>query len=251
MSARGCHGHVLKTAAGSSSSATAVLTRSNRSLRRRRTVSLYVAGDCRRVFTSTVARTRYPTARSAGSPPTCAPRRLSPIDPPRSGHHPRRWVGHCTAAAISSSSPTVPVEQSVDDRDRRQGGALIAVAALTAQHQVRQPVDADERPRQYMVNRIVGRKMRPAVEAVRTERVLERLAHRRQCRALSTEQVPGNVRHLGVEELVDPANVVHPHDLEGRFQQTRQPREPMRDTGSRAMASPWARSVVRDTPSCR
>jgi hypothetical protein len=48
MSARGCQGHVLKTAGGSSRLAAAVFTRDIRSACPRRTSSLYAPGAKRR-----------------------------------------------------------------------------------------------------------------------------------------------------------------------------------------------------------
>ena len=49
--------------------------------------------------------------------------------------------------------------------------------------------------------------------------------------AVAAEQVPGDVGHLGVEELVHPAHVVDPHDLQRWLEQAGQPRQAMGDAG--------------------
>lgn len=66
----------------------------------------------------------------------------------------------------------VASESSVNEPDRGQRAALVAVAAGAGQHQVRQSVDTDSRPGQHMVDRIVDGQVRVAVEAVCTEDVL-------------------------------------------------------------------------------
>lgn len=65
-----------------------------------------------------------------------------------------------------------------------------------------------------MVDRIVGRQIGVAVEAARTERLLEGTTYRGQCGAVPAEQMPGDIRHLGGEELVHPAYVIDPHDFQ-------------------------------------
>ena len=82
-----------------------------------------------------------------------------------------------------------------------------------------------------MIDRIVGRQVRPTVEAVRAERLLEWLAHGGQRSPFSPEQMPRDIGNFGVEELVHAADIVDPHDFQCRLQQPRKPREPVGDTG--------------------
>ena len=154
--------------------------------------------------------------------------RLAAIDAARRRHDPVVLGRPLQARGDLFQNVSFADQHAVDDVDGRQRTALVAVAACTCEHEVRQAIDAHQRPRQHVIDRIVGRQMRVAVEAMRPERILERFAHSGQRRALTSEQMPGDIRDFGVEELVHPTHVVDPHDLQRRLEQPRESSETVR-----------------------
>ena len=56
---------------------------------------------------------------------------------------------------------------------------------------------------------------------MRSERLLERFTQHCQADALTSEQMSRDIRDFGVEKLVHPTDILDPHDLERRLQQSR------------------------------
>src|SRR3954449_7697474 len=103
---------------------------------------------------------------------------------------------------------------------------LVAVAGRTSQDEVGEPVDPDTAPRKHMVDRAAGTQRATAVEAARLERVIQRLTGGRQRKALTAEEVSGDVRNILAQPPVHAPHVLDPQQLERGTQQSGKPSQP-------------------------
>lgn len=74
-----------------------------------------------------------------------------------------------------------------------------------------------------MVDRVIGRQMGTAVEAVWPVYIFERFTYDGQRNALTTKQVAGDIGNIRIQEPVHATNVLNPHDFQRWLKQTREP----------------------------
>ena len=125
----------------------------------------------------------------------------------------------------------IAVKNPVDNRQRGKCRTFIRIACGAREDEVREAVDADQRPGQNVVNGATMRQACAAIEAVWPKRFCEGLAHGGQCGPVAAEQVARHVRYFFVKEFVHVPHIVDPHDLQRRFEQSRQTGQAEGDPG--------------------
>ena len=116
---------------------------------------------------------------------------LAAENSPRRSHDPSALGGPFDRASDLLKHQLIALEHTVDDRNGRQGAALVAVAPRACQYQVGQTIEAVEGDATSLVGTHVGNR-----RAARQDRWRGRGdAAEKQCRSADAEQAPRRMLH--------------------------------------------------------